>query len=142
MDENDTDWPIAGKPWNAYISPISGETPAGPAGLLMIGFLARFIGLWMVAGALVALVIDGTKTIAASALTMTPMGLAWYSISPSSLMQTQEFVQRTVESYIGHWLWDPIIQWVLMAPAWAVLGIIGGWLLYVGRRRSPQPAYA
>ena len=107
----------------------------------MIGFLARFIGLWMVAGALVALVIDGTKTIAASALTMTPMGLAWYSISPSSLMSTQEFVQRTIEAYIGHWLWDPIIQWVLMAPAWAVLGIIGGWLLYVGRRR-PQPAYA
>jgi hypothetical protein len=108
----------------------------------MIGFLARFIGLWMVAGALVALVIDGTKTIAASALTMTPMGLAWYSLSPSSLMQTQEFVQRTIEAYIGHWLWDPIIQWVLMAPAWAVLGIIGGWLLYIGRRRRPQPAYA
>jgi hypothetical protein len=108
----------------------------------MIGFLARFIGLWMVAGALVALVIDGTKTIAASALTMTPMGLAWYSLSPASLMQTQEFVQRTIEAYIGHWLWDPIIQWVLMAPAWAVLVIIGGWLLYVGRRRRPQPAYA
>ena len=108
----------------------------------MIGFLSRFIGLWMVAGALVALVIDGTKTIAASALTMTPMGLAWYSLSPASLMQTQEFVQRTIEGYIGHWLWDPIIQWVLMAPAWAVLGIIGGWLLYIGRRRRPQPAYA
>jgi hypothetical protein len=127
---------------NAYISPDSGETPADPAGPSMIGFLSRFIGLWMVAGALVALVIDGTKTIAASALTMTPMGLAWYSISPASLMQTQEFVQRTIEAYIGHWLWDPIIQWVLMAPAWAVLGIIGGWLLYIGRRRRPQPAYA
>ncbi len=108
----------------------------------MIAFLSRFIGLWMVAGSLVALVIDGTKTIAASALTMTPMGLAWYSISPSSLMQTQEFVQRTVESYVGHWLWDPVIQWILMAPAWAVLGILGGWLLYTGRRRRPQPAYA
>ena len=60
----------------------------------------------------------------------------------TSLMQTQEFVQRTIEAYIGHWLWDPIIQWVLMAPAWAVLGIIGGWLLYVGRRRRAQPVYA
>ena len=48
----------------------------------MIGFLARFIGLWMIAGALVALVIDGTKTIAASTLTVTPLGQSWYSISP------------------------------------------------------------
>ena len=38
--------------------------PTGPAadlpGLSMIGFLSRFIGLWLIAGALVALVVDGT----------------------------------------------------------------------------------
>jgi hypothetical protein len=88
----------------------------------MIAFLARFIGLWLIAGALVALVVDGTKTIAASRLTVTPLGLAWYSLSPSSLMRTQEFVQREVEAYIGHWLWDPIVQWILMAPTWWCLG--------------------
>ena len=108
----------------------------------MIGFVGRFIGLWMVAGALVALVIDGTKTIVASALTMTPLGLAWFSISPSGLMQTQEFVQRRIESYIGHWLWDPLIQWILMAPTWVGLGIFGAWLVYMGRRRRARPLYA
>lgn len=108
----------------------------------MIAFLARFIGLWMIAGALVALVIDGAKTIAASSLTVTPLGLAWFTISPASLMQTQEFVQRRVESFIGHWLWDPVIQWILMAPTWAVLGIVGAWLLYLGRPRRLDSAYA
>ena len=61
----------------------------------MIAFIARFIGLWMIAGALVALVIDGTKTIAASTLTVTPLGQSWYSISPSTLMSAQSFVQGT-----------------------------------------------
>jgi len=108
----------------------------------MIAFLARFLGLWLIAGALVALVVDGTKTIAASSVTTTPLGYAWYSISPASLMRAQEFVQRQVETYIGHWLWDPIIQWILMAPTWAVIGAMGVWLVYIGRRRRMISAFA
>ncbi len=108
----------------------------------MIGFLARFVGLWLIAGALVALVIDGTKTIAASELTITPLGLAWYTLSPSTLMAAQTFVQQKVEAYIGHWLWDPLIQWILMLPGWLVLGLLGSWLVYVGRKRRLRTAYA
>ena len=106
----------------------------------MIAFLARFIGLWLIAGALVALVVDGSKTIAASRLTVTPLGLAWFSMSPSSLMRTQEFVQREVEAYIGHWLWDPIVQWILLAPTWLVFGALGVLLVYVGSRKRERDA--
>jgi len=108
----------------------------------MIGFFARFVGLWLIAGALVAVVIDGAKTIAASQLIVTPLGLAWYTISPTSLMATQTFVQQKVEAYIGHWLWDPLVQWILMLPSWLVLGFIGAWLVYAGRRRRLRAAYA
>ena len=108
----------------------------------MISFLSRFLGLWLIAGALVALVIDATRTISASAITVTPLGLAWFSLSPSSLMLTQEFVQRRVEAYIGHWLWDPLIQWILMMPSWLVLGALGGLFAYAGRRRRLKGAYA
>ena len=108
----------------------------------MIGFLSRFIGLWLIAGALVALVVDGTKTIAASALTITSLGASWAAVNPASLIRTQEFVQRNVETYVGHWLWDPFVQWLLMLPTWLVLGALGAWLIYVGRRRSPSTAYA
>ena len=108
----------------------------------MIGFILRFVGLWLIAGALVALVIDGTKTIAAGQLTVTPFGTSWYSISPTSLMATQAFVQQTIETYIGHWLWDPLIQWILMLPSWLVLGLLGGWLLYIGRKRRMRTAFA
>ncbi|MCP4306867.1 MAG: hypothetical protein GY788_18715 [bacterium] len=109
----------------------------------MIGFIARFTGLWLIAGALVALVIDGTKTIAASALTVTPLGEAWADVlGPSSVMAAQIFVQRTIETYIGHWLWDPLIQWILMLPTWLVLGLLGSWLVYAGRKRRLRSAFA
>lgn len=108
----------------------------------MIRFLARFVGLWLIAGALVALVVDATKSIAASSVIVTPLGLAWYSISPLSLITVQEFVQRRVEAYIGHWLWDPLIQWILTLPSWAVLGALGVLFTYLGQKRRLRPAFA
>ena len=107
----------------------------------MIGFLSRFAGLWLIAGALVALVIDATKTVAASTLIMTPLGLAWSNLSPASLITAQEFVQRKVEAFTGHWIWDPLIQWILMLPTWAVIGAAGFFLTYLGRQRRRKVAY-
>ena len=108
----------------------------------MIRFLSRFIGLWLIAGALVALVIDATKTIAASALTVTQLGSAWYNLSPSSQMTVQEFVQRRIEAYIGDWLWDPLIMWILLLPTWMVFGVIGFLLARFGQHRRAKSAYA
>jgi len=127
--------PISCRPQEAPIRELSKD-------LSMIAFLARFLGIWMIAGALVALVVDGTKTIAASSLTTTPLGYSWYSISPASLIRAQEFVQQQVETYVGHWLWDPIVQWILMAPTWAAIGAMGVWLVYIGRRRRIISAFA
>jgi hypothetical protein len=107
----------------------------------MIGFLSRVVGLWFVAGALVALVIDATKSIAASNVVVTPLGMAWSTLNMASLMSIQEFVQRSIEPTLGHWLWDPTIQWILLLPTWAVLGAIGFVLTWLGRRRA-KVAYA
>jgi hypothetical protein len=107
----------------------------------MIGFVSRFVGIWFIAGALVALVIDAAKTIAASALTITPLGEAWSTLSLSSIMSVQTFVQQQIEPTVGGWLWDPVIQWLLLSPTWAVFGIIGFVLTYLGRRRT-SVAYA
>jgi hypothetical protein len=108
----------------------------------MIGFLSRFLGLWMVAGALVALVIDATKTIAASKLTVTALGEAWAGIGMASLMAAQEFVQQSIEPAVGRWLWDPLIQSILLLPVWVVLGALGFLFTWLGRRRRMKIAYA
>ncbi len=101
----------------------------------MIGFFSRFVGLWLIAGALVALVVDATKSIAASRLVVTSLGDTWGGINLASLMSVQQFFQRTVEAYVGHWLWDPLIMSILLLPTWAILGAAGFLLTYFGRRR-------
>jgi hypothetical protein len=108
----------------------------------MIAFISRFAGLWLIAGALVALVVDGTKTIAGSALVVTPLKQTWTVLGPASLEGLQAFIQDKVETHVGHWIWDPAIQWILALPTWAVLGVIGGWLAYMGRKRRTTPIFA
>ena len=109
----------------------------------MIAFIARFIGLWMIAGALVALVIDGTKTIAASTLTVTPLGQSWYSISPSTLMSAQNFVQGTDRNLYRALAVGSAHRRGSCScrPGWCS-GSLGTWLVYVGRKRRMTAAYA
>ena len=51
----------------------------------------------------------------------TALGALWFRIHPESLNVSQAVVQR----YISPALWDPYIQSLLVAPAWAVLGGLG-----------------
>ncbi len=84
---------------------------------------------------MVGLVVDGTKTIAASSLTVTPLGQAWFSFDPGSLTAFQGFVASHVEAYVGPWVWSPVVEFLLTLPIWFVLGGLGAFLLLVGRRR-------
>ncbi|HVZ13013.1 MAG TPA: hypothetical protein VG894_00995 [Bauldia sp.] len=108
----------------------------------MIGFASRFVGLWFVAGALVAVVVDAAKTLALSQLTVTPLGATLFAIAPSALVGAQSFVQQHIEPAVGGWVWDPLIQWLLLLPAWGVLGFLGFLLTWLGRRRRVRLAYA
>ena len=108
----------------------------------MIAFIARFIGLWLIAGALVALVVDGTRTIANSQLEIYTFGEFWKFVSFSSLQAAERFIQNEIETYTGHWLWNPLIMWILLLPTWLVLGLLGALLVYVGRKRRTTVAYA
>ena len=87
----------------------------------MFRFLFRFIGLWMLAGAFVALVIDGTRSITAGRMVIMPMIEAWLAIHPTSL----ELLKMWIERDISPRLWDPALLYSLYSPLWAVLGVLG-----------------
>ncbi|MEW6257696.1 MAG: hypothetical protein AB1592_17210 [Pseudomonadota bacterium] len=99
----------------------------------MIRFLFRFLGFWILAGGFVALVVDGTRSIAASALVVTPARAGWTSLSPVSLDMV-----RTRSSDIAPWLWADLLSPILDLPLSLLLGLIGVSLLALGagRRRS------
>lgn len=98
----------------------------------MIRFGFRFIGFWFLAAALVALVIDGTKSIADSALVTTSTGAYFRDFAPTTLQRLEFGVQNNLGSPL---LWDyffvPLLGW----PAFVLLGVIGILLALLGRRR-------
>ncbi|MCB1472723.1 MAG: hypothetical protein H6878_04870 [Rhodobiaceae bacterium] len=99
----------------------------------MFRLLARFLGFWLFAAALVALVHDGARSIAASSLVVTSLGELWFSISAPSLNLTQAVIER----YLHSVLWDPVMVSILQAPAAVVLMVIALFFALMGRRRRP-----
>ncbi|TCK30496.1 hypothetical protein EV667_0586 [Ancylobacter aquaticus] len=96
----------------------------------MIRFLFRFVGLWVLAGAFVALVLDGVRSIASSEIVTTPLGVTWLAVSPDLLARFQAFVEGSVSVTA----WEYLVVPVLGAPLFAVLGVAGALLLLIGRR--------
>ena len=111
----------------------------------MIRFLFRFIGLWILAAGFVALIYDGTKSIAGNQLFITKLGDTWYALHPTSLQLLEPAIVRHVATWIGDapakWLWDPLILGVLTAPTWLVLGILGSLFILIGRKKKPLIGY-
>jgi hypothetical protein len=104
----------------------------------MFRFLFRFIGLWMLAGAFVALVIDGTRSITAGRMVIMPMIEAWLAIHPTSLESLKMWIERDISPR----LWDPALLYILYSPLWAVLGVLGLILVLLGRRPSRPIGYS
>ncbi|WP_407049153.1 hypothetical protein [Methyloraptor flagellatus] len=106
----------------------------------MLSFLVRAIGLWFMAGAIVAVVVDGMKSIAAGRLVLTPAAKLWFDLSPGTLAAAQSWVQK----HLGAFAWDPLAQAALALPSWALLVAIGAvfvWLGSLRRRRREDVAY-
>jgi hypothetical protein len=93
----------------------------------MIRFLFRFIGLWLLAGAFVALVIDGTRSVSASRLILAPVRDAWALVDPLSLASWQkQFSGGVSEALFGAFL---------AMPFFVLLALTGLLLLLIGRRK-------
>lgn len=97
----------------------------------MLRFLLRFIGFWLVAGGFVALIVDGTRSIAASQLLFTSVGDAWGAVAPEKLDAAQAAASATAP-----WLWPKLAEPLLSLPASVILVVIGLVLLGLGRVRE------
>jgi hypothetical protein len=97
----------------------------------MLRFLSRMAGYWLVAGALVAAVVDGAKTIAAASLVTTPLSETWATLAP--LLGAGEPIALAPSP----WPFEVALAWLLATPTAAVLMAIGVLLLVAGRKRRP-----
>jgi hypothetical protein len=96
----------------------------------MLRFALRFLGVWLVAAALVMAVVDGAKSIAASAVVTTPVA------EVVAALAARQTPAADAASALP-WPLDLAVAWFLAAPAAAILAFLGVGLLIVGRLRRP-----
>jgi hypothetical protein len=104
----------------------------------MFRFLFRFVGLWILAAGFIALVYDGTKSIAGNQILVTSLRDTWTVLRATSL---DDLLRPALEQHVAHWLWDPVVSSILGAPTWVVLGLIGSVLILIGRKKKPLIGY-
>ena len=96
-------------------------------------FILRIIGTWLLGVTVILLVMDGTKSLAASALVMTGLGDIWTLVHANSLAYVEQVFEEKGAFYM---VWRQLLLPMLSWPGWAVLGIPGLILIASGRARS------
>jgi hypothetical protein len=96
-------------------------------------FLLRFFSLISLAVATIAGTIDSIQSVAESTVVMTSLGDTWKSLSPSTL----EKLQFLVSLENGGRILNPVIEWILVQPAFAVLLAVALLMWVTAYRRMP-----
>jgi hypothetical protein len=94
---------------------------------------AIFLSLSLVcfAVAIVAAVLDVTRSIADSGLVTTSLAADWNRLSPDSLAGLQDWISGNLHPFV----WDPLAVHLLAAPTWAIFLVLALALAVLARRR-------
>jgi len=92
----------------------------------------RTLSLVSLAAALVAAVLDLTRSIADNRIVLTPLHDDWQRLAPSSL----EAVRLWVSEALHPLVWSPVMESVLSAPSWTVLALLAIVFAMAARRRK------
>lgn len=98
----------------------------------MFRFVSRIAGFCLLAAAVVALVIDGTRSIAAEEILLTPLGTTAFWLFPSKF----PILQPAIERHVHPWLWDPVLVDLFLLPTALVLGVLGVVIFGLSLRRE------
>ena len=104
----------------------------------MLRFLFRLAAMVALSIAVIMAVLDATRSVAASALVMTPLNSSWLAVSPDTRSAFETFVRAKA----GPMLWDGGIAWVLAQPGFAVFAVFALLLYAIGYRRRRGGEFA
>jgi hypothetical protein len=103
----------------------------------MIRFLLRAVAFLLLAAGFVTLVLDGARSIAASALAFLDLQTLAAAVAPQKLAALQPAAERLSPA-----LWDPVLVTALKGPAFLYLIVIGAILLRLTRPPAPKIGYS
>jgi predicted xylose isomerase-like sugar epimerase len=97
----------------------------------MLRFLFRLAAMVALSVAVIMAVLDATRSVAASALVMTPLNSSWLAVSPDTRAAFETFVRAKASPIV----WDAGIAWVLAQPGFAVFAVAALLFHAIGYRR-------
>ncbi|MCE1237863.1 MAG: hypothetical protein LWW93_16050 [Hyphomicrobiales bacterium] len=98
----------------------------------MIRFTVRALGLWLLAAAFAAAMIDGMKSIAASKPIIGSTLATWTDLAPGALAAFEAWLDRAA----GPTTHAFVVEALGLAPAWALFGVLGAGLIAVALPRK------
>lgn len=98
----------------------------------MLRFLFRLAAMAALSVSVIMAVLDTTRSVAASALVLTPLNTSWLAVSPDTRSAFESFVRDKASPL----LWDGIIARVLDQPGFAVFAVLALILYMIGYRRE------
>lgn len=104
----------------------------------MIRFTVRALGLWLLAAAFAAAMIDGMKSIAASRPIIGSALATWADLAPGALAAFQAWLDRTAGPGVRAF----VVEVLGIAPAWALFGVLGAVLIAVALPRRGEATTA
>jgi len=96
----------------------------------MLRFLFRMLGMIALAVAVIMMVIDATRTIAAGRFVATPLIESWQAVAP----QTLSAMRALVEAGMGPAIWEALSGYLLGLPGFAIFTVLALLFFFFGRR--------
>lgn len=98
----------------------------------VLRFFMRGVGCFLLAAALVAIIADGSRTIAQSELALLSAGEFWSGISSESLAWVRSILQQSAVPFLGDIVFQNVLNW----PLWLVCSLMGFLCLWLGQSRK------
>ena len=101
----------------------------------MIRFLFRLLSMVALSVSVIMAVLDAARSVASSALVMTPLATNWASVSPETLARAREAVATSFDPLA----WDLVAASILALPGFVVFAALALLFYAIGRRPEPMP---
>jgi hypothetical protein len=98
----------------------------------MIKSLFRALGFLLLCAAFVFFIYDATRSMAASNVMFTTTAEAWRLFDPERAQRVQRFLHGGAEQRS----WEPVVEAVLDAQAFIMVGMVGAILILLGTTNS------
>lgn len=96
-------------------------------------FLSRFLSLAFLVAAVMTGVIDAIQSVASEIVVVTPFGASIFSVNPEILATAETWSL----AHLPAWIWNNLVEWTLLQPAFAVFLFLSFMLWAVAFRREP-----